>query len=265
MLYTAYFDESDSHGPEPNLTLAALLAYARQWELFGREIRTLQRRDRFRVFHATDFRAAAGEFDGWDLRKQMRLVSDLAGAIRDHLTEVVTITLPHRLYMNEYRADPVPKKMHLDSQFGVCFRWSLLRLLNIVVKNKKTNRLDIVLEDGHKNVHDCCRIFNELKVEINQLGHHTLGTIKILPKASHWQLMIADFQAHASFLSESRVRAGHPGYFDLAKGMPKRGQAGITQIEISPENLRALKTQWEEKKEERVAKWRAERDRHRAT
>ena len=36
MLLTAYFDESDTHGPAPTLIMAALLGNSRQWEIFGR-------------------------------------------------------------------------------------------------------------------------------------------------------------------------------------------------------------------------------------
>ena len=39
------------------MIMAAFLGTARQWELFGRRIRALQRRDGFTVFHAKDFRA----------------------------------------------------------------------------------------------------------------------------------------------------------------------------------------------------------------
>jgi hypothetical protein len=96
-LFTAYFDESDTHGPAPNLIMAAFLGSARQWELFGRKIRALQRRDGFKVFHAKDFKAGAGEFRGRSRPKCERLLNDLAVAVRDGLTEGITITLPRAL------------------------------------------------------------------------------------------------------------------------------------------------------------------------
>jgi hypothetical protein len=119
LIFTAYFDESDTHGPAPNLIMAAFLGSARQWELFGRKIRALQRRDGFKVFHAKDFRAATGEFRGWSQPKRERLLNDLAVAIRDGLTEGVTVALPRALYEREYRSAPIPKGMRLDSQYGI--------------------------------------------------------------------------------------------------------------------------------------------------
>src|SRR3954466_12833087 len=78
LIFTAYFDESDTHGHAPDMIMAAFLWGARQWELFGRKIKGLQRRDDFKVFHAKDFKALAGEFRGWSAYQCQRLLTDLA-------------------------------------------------------------------------------------------------------------------------------------------------------------------------------------------
>src|SRR5580704_9911803 len=117
LLFTAYFDESDTHSRTPNIIMAAFLANARQWELFERRLRQLQRRDVFTVFHATDFRSRNGEFQGWGDEKCATLIYDLAVAIRDNLTEGLTVTLPWKLYQEEYRGSPTPKGMQLDTQY----------------------------------------------------------------------------------------------------------------------------------------------------
>lgn len=270
LIFTAYFDESDTHGPAPTLVLAAFLASARQWELFGRKIKAMQRRDGFTVFHAKEFRGGTGEFKGWSLQKCVRLINDLATAVRDGLTEGVTITLPRPLYEAEYRGGYVPKGMRLDSQYGVCFRACMYRLIQIVTADRKRHKLHVVIEDGHKNVGDAVRIFGELRSEFADLGFDILGTITVAQKAACWPLMIADFQAHASHLSETRLKVGGPGYFEMATekqgGIPvPRGEAALTQIEPNPESLRALKTNWEADKRARVEKWRAARDAKRVT
>lgn len=76
----------------------------------------------------------------------------LASAIRNGLTEGITITLPRKLYEEEYRAPPVPRGMRLDSQFGVAFRVCMHRLVNLLTADTKTHKLNIVVEDGHSNV-----------------------------------------------------------------------------------------------------------------
>jgi hypothetical protein len=137
--------------------------------------------------------------------------------------------------------------MPLDSQFGICFRVCMHRLVNLLTADKKTtHKLNIFVEDGHKNVKNNVGIFDELKAETDAIGVHILGTITIAKKAEWWPLMIADFQAHASFSSETRMK-GLPGYFDMTHGaLPKRGEAGITQIQCTPQSLRGLKTTWEQ-------------------
>jgi hypothetical protein len=102
--FTAYFNESGTHGPAPNVVLAALIGHARQWQLLNRKLRVLQRKYNFRVFYATDFRARAGEFSAWHQTTREQLLNELTVAIRDGLTDAVMISLPRALYEAEYRA-----------------------------------------------------------------------------------------------------------------------------------------------------------------
>lgn len=163
MLYTGYFDEADTHGPAPTIIMAGFLGSRAQWELFGRRLRSLQRRDGFSVFHGNEFKAKSGEFSGWPDPKCMKLVEDLTTLVRDHLTEGLTVHLERERYLNEYRAPPVPKKMTLDSQYGVCFRACMRQVMEILWRDGKRHRLDVVIENGHNNVGDCERIFKDLK------------------------------------------------------------------------------------------------------
>jgi len=222
--------------------MSAFLGTSRQWELFGRRIRALQRRDGFTVFHAKEFKRSTGEFRGWGREKGIRLVHDLAAAIRDELTEGVTITLPRDLYESEYRAPPVPKGVLLDSQYGLCFRMCMFRLASVVAARNGRNKLNVIAEAGHKNEGDLIRVFEDMKVEDAANGIYVLGTIKLARKEEYLPLMIADFQAHASSISDARIKRGQPGYFDMTNGaLPKRREAGLTQIECTPESLQALK------------------------
>jgi hypothetical protein len=105
-------------------------------------------------------------------------------------------------------------------------------------------------------------IFNEIKAALVGAGIDLLGTAKVAQKKDCWQLMIADFQAHASHLSEMRLKKGLPGYFEMAAqrhgtAPPPRNEAALTQIEHNAASLRMLKTQWEERKRARMERWRA--------
>lgn len=256
LLFTAYFDESDTHGVAPTVIIAAFLANARQWEMFGRKIRGLQRREGFTVFHAKDFRALRGEFEGWSTSKCARLVNDLAVAIRDNLTEGVTIALPRALYEAEYRSPPI-QKVRLDTQYALCFRVCLRRAIQVVIADRKKHKIHIVIESGHKNVYDSCRVFDELKSEYAALGIDILGDVVVAKKSERMELMIADFQAHASHLSEKLRNVNLPGYFEMARALhgdnpPPRKEAALTQIEFTPESLRV-------ERQAHIDRWRSAR------
>lgn len=265
LIFTAYFDESDTHGPAPDLILAAFLGHARQWRVFERRLRAMQRKYGFQIFHAKDFRAGRGEFSAWDERKSMALLDELAVAIRDNLEEAVTITLPRAMYEADYRNSPTPKGMNLDSQYGLCFRACLHNLISIITKDKKMHRLHVVIEDGHKNVGDTVRIFNEVKEGYAELGFNLLGTITVEKKKDCPLLMVADFQAHLSSINEDLKRAGQPSYIDLSsEPSPNAKGAGLSFINFTSEHLRRIKELWAEDKQRRIDEWRAVRDAKRA-
>jgi hypothetical protein len=155
--------------------------------------------------------------------------------------------------------------MPVDSQYGVCFRAFLYRLMQILSVDRKHHRLHVIIEDGHKNIGGAVRIFNEMKDEYSTLGFPILGTITPVRKSECRLLMVADFQAHLGYLSETRLLKGQSDYFAMAGvQQPKANEAGLTRLEITPEALRESKTLWEEDRQRRMAEWRANRDARRA-
>jgi hypothetical protein len=135
LLYTAYLDEADTHGSAPTVIMASFLGTARQSDLFGRRLRGLQRRYGFKIFHATEFKNKTADFAGWSDTKCMELVHDLTVLVCDNLTEGVTIHLERSRYEEEYRKLPIPKRMSLDSQYGVCFRGCMAHLIAIALQD----------------------------------------------------------------------------------------------------------------------------------
>lgn len=260
MLYTAYFDEADTHGPAPTIIMAGFLGSAPQWEMFGRRLRGLQRRDGFSIFHANEFKAKTGEFVSWGDAKSMKLVNDLTELVRDNLTEGLTVHLERDRYLNEYRAPPIPKRMTLDSQYGVCFRACMRQLLEIIWRDGKHHRLDIVIEDGHQNVNDCVRIFDDLKwrLKVRRGVDGLLGKITIAKKHQSAPLMVADFLASSYSMMRASAQSGGPDYAQEAAEPPK-GQAGLTFLGLLPDALRQLKVDFEADRQEAAVAWRARR------
>jgi len=260
LLYTAYFDESDTHGLSPNVIMACFLGNLRQWELFGRRLRNLQRRDGFRIFHATEFRNKSGEFAGWSDKKCSNLVHDLTVLVRDTLTEGVTVCLERDRYIDEYRKPPVPRKMTLDSQYGVCFRACMAQLIAIVMADGNRHKLNVVIEDGHTNVGDTERIFNDLRVQVRRrFGVDLLGTHRVAKKEGAAALMVSDFLAYSYLLMRSSKESGSGDYAEIAP-IPRKREAGLTFLDLLPDALMRLKEKFEQDRREAADAWRARRE-----
>ena len=110
MIFTAYMDEADTHGPEPTIIMASFLGHAYQWRRFELKLSRIQKEYGFRIFHAKDFKSRSGEFSGWSTAKLTALIGDLSDLVRDNLTEGTAVHLEYERYIKEYKSSPIPKK-----------------------------------------------------------------------------------------------------------------------------------------------------------
>jgi hypothetical protein len=263
MIYTAYFDESDTHGPTPDITMAGYLGTAYQWERFGKRLAKLQRRYGFTIFHATEYKARRGEFAGWSDQKARALIDDMIELVRSKTAVGITVTLPHARFIAEYRAPPIPKKMALDSQYGACFRGCLGYLVDFAQSRGDATKINVVFEGGHKNIGDCRRIFGDLKKRFRHVNSDILGTFTVETKAACMPLMVADMLAHTKSMVNAQAAAGTLPAGALQPFTGSRG--GLQFIEFAPHALQNLKTGFEKMRQLEADAWRAERDRKRAT
>ena len=97
------------------------------------------------------------------------MINDLTERVRDARIHGVSISLNKGRYQREYRDKPRPKKMSLDSAYGVCFRACLSDIGNTIRQMKGRHTLHIVLEAGHPNVRDACRVFDEITHSAKQI------------------------------------------------------------------------------------------------
>lgn len=65
-MFIAYFDGSGKLEDSKVLSMAGLVAPAKDWETFELKWQRILRRNRVSVMHMTDFNAREGEFKGWD-------------------------------------------------------------------------------------------------------------------------------------------------------------------------------------------------------
>lgn len=263
VIFTAYLDEADTHGPDPTVVMSGFIGHAYQWRRFEVKLKRLQARDGFTIFHGKDIRGRSGEFSGWAHEKRVRLLEDLTALVRDNLTEGVTVALERDRYLNEYRAPPIPKKMNLDSQYGVCFRACMSHLIDLMMARGNRDRLHVVIERGHHNAMDCERIFNDMKNGLRRGGIDILGTFTIESKTSCHLLMMADFLAG----THSRVLAAKEAQgldYQAILPEPPKGEASLTFLELLPEALWNLKKHFELNRQQQVEQWRRGRDARKA-
>jgi hypothetical protein len=236
MLFTAYVDESDTHGAAPHMVMGAHLATGRQWELFERGFRRLKRDYGFTVLHGVEFRTQAGEFVGWSYEKCKSLLNDLGRLQAGNLTETITVNLKYTTY-KEHFLDIRPKKMHATSQYGICFEAILAFFCGYLLSERKSDRprLSIVVESGHHNAPDTARIFDEFKEELSAAGIDLLRTHSLVNKKDSYPLMVIDVGVYGSARLERAVREGT--YERSEKVKPKKGKPGWTSYEITPDKL----------------------------
>jgi len=244
VLFTGFIDESDTHGPKPDVIMSAFLGSAVQWERFDRGLRRLQRRDGFKVLHATDFKGLTGEFSGWSGPKCMRLINDLVEMFRDELTEAIVTSLPYATYRDEFLAK-LPHKMPRASQYGVCFQATLERILGATASQRGKKVVSIVLEDGHKNAGDAARIFRERRERYRKMGADVLRTFTLGSKQDSPELMAADFLAHTFGMISRKHPGGVQGYGDMTQEMPKPRESGITIQLVTPEYIQMWRDEFE--------------------
>jgi len=257
VIFTANFDETDTHGPKPTVILAAYLGHAYQWRRFNTKLARLQTAYGFKVFHATDFKAKQGEFAGWSDDKCVSLISDLTALVRDNLALGMTVAVDHDRFMNEYRAQPIPHKMHMDSQYGVCFRACMGYLIDFLALRQHRDTLNVVMEGGHKNVGDCQRIFADLKKRFHNIGVGILGTFTVEQKETWPPLMVADMLAHTYSMVRAQSAAG-----TLPSGaMPpaKTLKGSLAFLELAPNSLADLKTGYAKFRQLEIDEWHKKR------
>jgi hypothetical protein len=256
VIFTAYFDEADTDGPSPDIIMAGFLGHAFQWRRFQTKLAKIQNRYNFSIFHGSDFKSKHGDFQGWSDEQCRQLIDKLTDLVRFTLTEGIATSLSRERYLSEYRAPPIPKKMNLDSQYGVCFRMCMARLFDVMAARGYQDRLHVVMEHGHRNVEDCGRIFKELRDHAKLLaGSDFLGNFSVLPKDQCPPLMVADMLAGSYSMFRASAAAGLLDPADFHPTAKTRGR--LSFLELRPDALRGLKDGFENMRERKIADWRA--------
>jgi Protein of unknown function (DUF3800) len=241
LAYTAYLDESGTHGGSDVTIMGGVLGRADQWKRFEAGYDKLKQKYDFNIFHTKKFKNKAGDFKGWTDERCFALWSELGRLTVSGLTDCVAIALDNETYASHYRTDQASGKVRLDSKYGLCFRMCLSYFVLAMIKRKyrkKLPKLHIVLEAGHQNSGDAERIFIETKKEYESLD--ILQTLTLATKDESDPLMMADFIAHSTLLLNRGARAQNKP--TPPSQIIPRGKLGITHLESTPQGLANLRT-----------------------
>jgi hypothetical protein len=252
VIFTAYFDESGTHGGSPITVMGGVMANVAQWDRFEADFRRLKRRHGFSVFHTKKFKNRTGEFKGWSVPQAHALVADMKVISAHAFTEGAVMTLDNAAYQKEYLAGEKPRTLRLDSKYGLCFRRCLIHFLTIADKRRhksKPTKINAILEAGHPNHGDAERIFFELKKEFKGTRFDLLDTYGLAEKDECDPLMVADFIAHSSYAVEIKKRDGKvQGQSTRRQERPPQGVGtAITHMSYRPGGLAEFKAKLVEK------------------
>jgi Protein of unknown function (DUF3800) len=245
---TAYLDESGTHDASPVTVMAGIMATALQWRHFESEFARLKAKYGFKVFHTKKFKKSTGDFRGWHPLRKFVLMQELAKitSSENAFIESVTVTLDNADYKMSYIGGDKPRRLRLESKYGLCFRNCLIFFLLEAVKFAKEPpaKLHFALESGHRNCNEVRDIFNEMREEVRSLGVDILGEIIFADKADCDPLMMADFLAHTAFMigRSGETAPNEVPFLERAKesSLPP-GQSGVTHLRFGPGGLADLK------------------------
>jgi hypothetical protein len=242
---TAYFDESGTHDGSTATVMAGVMANAYQWERFESAFSGLKQKYGFRVFHTKKFKKRTGDFKGWNPLRQLALMADLAEIADNAFSECVTFSLDNADYESNYRGGDKPRRLRIESKYGLCFKNCLMFFVLESLKPKyfhggQPPRLHFILESGHKNWNEVRDIFAQAKKELLGFGGDMLGEITFSDKDACDPLMIADFLAHATYVNR-RDKPPNPNDLPFVRE-DRLPSAGVTHLRFKAGGLADLKS-----------------------
>jgi hypothetical protein len=209
VIFTAYLDESGTHGGSPHTIMAGAFGSARQWTAFEYKYNAMRQKYQFRYFHAKEFKDTDGQFKTWSRQNKKDFAFEFSDLMGDTLGSMFHSFLNREDYNKYYKFPPLSGKHRWDTEYAVCFRALVDLLMDEMVKrNHKKNVLHIVMERGAKHSGDALRVFNWVKDDLQPKYGHLLGSMSFDEKKSCPYLATADFLAYSRNIFRQRLDDG---------------------------------------------------------
>jgi hypothetical protein len=208
VIISVYMDESGTHGA-PLMIMSGYVGKLGQWADFDKRFRRLLRRYGLSHHHSKELRDTDGEYKEWNRSRKFAYTQELADIVEKHTLFGFSIMLRSDEYDTHYVNGYRPRRVPLDTQYGLCFRFALSFLLPHIceVLGRDDVVLNFILEEGHRNAGDAVRIFHEVKSSEPELAPK-LGAIAFDGKRKFPGLQAADMVAYNAFRGEMRDPTG---------------------------------------------------------
>jgi hypothetical protein len=203
VIITTHLDESGTHDDSPLVIMGGIVGRLGQWADFDKKWNRLLKKNGLTYFHSKRLRACSGEFENWSDHSKHMLIRDIDKLQnRNTLFRFVTVIRKDE-FQQHYRSGDKPKKLQLDSIYGMCFRLSLAFVLELAERSLglEGNQFSFVVEAGHSNAGAAPAIVEQIKKHVPDL-RAALGTCAIEDKKTLPGLQGADAVSYAGYQQE---------------------------------------------------------------
>jgi hypothetical protein len=250
VILTVYIDEAGTHDNSPITTMGGYVAQLDQWQIFDRVWPRFLERYGLTHLHTIDVLNGRGECQGWVQDQAIKFWTEESRLIANHTLFGFSSLVTDEDYREFYDVGERPRKIPLDTRYGLCFRLILNFIPQKVYETAPHEdvTLNFVLEAGAKNAGDAERIFQLFKRHAPQHLSKIVGTISFGEKRKHPGLQIADGVASSVFRLE-KMPPEQPFYWPenvsdepVEAGRQKvGGMAPVYRIQASAVILRELR------------------------
>lgn len=120
MVWTAYIDESGTHGG-PIMLMGGYIANSEQWSTFNQDWDKMLSTFGVQFSHAKDLEKGKKQFRGWPRERRKAFVLEADRIVRAHLERGFTAIIRANDYDDIYKNAPNPTLLRKDTKYGCCF------------------------------------------------------------------------------------------------------------------------------------------------
>jgi hypothetical protein len=183
--------------------MGGIVGHGDQWINYDKKWDRLLRKNGLTYFHSRRLRASSGEFENWSDHSKFVLIREIDKLQNTNsLFRFVTVVRKDE-FQDCYKSGDRPKKLQLDSIYGLCFRLSLSFTVELVERSFGLDgrQINFIVESGHSNAGACHIIFDQIKKHVSEL-RDVLGTCTIEDKKELAGLQGADAVSYAGYQQE---------------------------------------------------------------